>query len=222
MDVIAWQKTDVATAEHPTATITIKDRTLSTKRWAYNKEVTEDDAWNYRFLVYDKNFTGKIDWSDNGVAAIVDKDGKLAHIYINNQYRHFAYGKQISQKNGKVDGEVVDNGQEFGATGQPKYAEYAWSQLEDGQLLIIFPEGKDTQINSGVMMATALYGKISETWDLEGHYFGEKVTLTGINSGNGPENPSVDKTGDHAFVLLALVAVSMTGLVALISRKRAF
>ena len=195
MEVIAWTSTDVATAEQDYATFTIKDLTLTTQRWAYNKEVAKGDAWNYLFLVYDKGFTGTIEFTDDGVAAIVGTDGKLSRIYANNiannmDYTHFANGKIVSTKNGKVDGEVVDNGQEYGATGQPKYAGYALTQLKEGELLIIFPVCKDTQIHEGVVMARKMWGKVQADWSLTDHYFGEEVVITGIDL---PSKPNVDQ-----------------------------
>ena len=249
MEIIAWQATDVATEEQGEATFTIKDLTLTTKRWAYNKQVEKGDAWNYRFLVYDKSFTGTIEFTDDGVAAIIGTDGKLSRIYANNtannhDYSHFADGRLISCKNSKdpETREPIDNGQEYGASGQPKYAGYALTQLKEGELLVIFPVCKDTQLNDGVVMARKMWGKLEANWSLTGHYFGEDVVITGIDlpGADTPVDPNPDTpvdpdpdtpvdpdpiappTGDYAVVFFAVLVLSMTALLVLVSKKKTF
>ena len=195
--------------EPKTMTINGASITVEGDKWLYNEAVETATAANYQMIIFDKGFEGTFTTNGYGCAVVLNEYGELVKIYAG------AYAQFWTS-----DGQVSPSG-----ITANDYATKAWEQLEDGELLIIFPN--DGGSNTARNWALDLRG-------LKGtKYFDEVATLTGFTFKTRPVNPPVDDpidppvdpidpTGDTTFVIFALVALSMTGLVVLTSKKRAF
>ena len=132
-------------------------------KWMYNTQcgnATEPKAQNYKMIIFDKFYTGTFETNAYGVALVVDAEGKLVKAYDWGAYYDL---------NGKGTMPHTAN----------NYATYAFSQLKNGETLIIFP-------NDGVNAADSArtFAKnISDNWE---NYKGKQVVLTGYTFGQIP------------------------------------
>ena len=132
-------------------------------KWLYNTYVNEivagnpENAYMYTMLIFDKNYTGEpFNTNGYGCAIVLNQYGELVRIY---------------------DGA---NGGFWTAEGKAgtthfttaTFATVAWSELQEGELLIIFPN--DGGSNAGRNWALDLRGLKGTT------YWGEVATLTGF------------------------------------------
>ena len=129
-------------------------------KWMYNTQcgnTTEPKAQNYKMIIFDKLYAGTFETNAYGVALVVNANGELVKAYDWGAYYDL---------NGKGT-KVHDHN---------NYATYAFSHLENGETLIIFP-------NDGVNAADSArtFAKnISDNW---ANYVGKKVILTGYTFG---------------------------------------
>lgn len=138
-----------------TISINGAEYTAAEGKWLYNTAIEKAQAQNYQMLIFDKNFEGTFETNGYGCAIVLDKYGVLVKIYdAANGGFWTAEGKAASMH---FD---VNN-----------YASVAFSELQDGELLIIFPNGGD---NAHRQWALDLRGLKGTT------YFGEVATLTGF------------------------------------------
>ena len=113
-------------------TITVGDNkfTAVDGKWLYNTQVYNNEAnpkaQNYHVIVYDKNYKGTFTTNNYGVALVINSAGQLVKAY------DWEYYYDLNGKNTKAH--TADN-----------YATYAFSQLKDGETLLIFPnDGSNT------------------------------------------------------------------------------
>ena len=108
-----------------TITIGSKTYTATEGKWLYNTAVTTSNAANYAIVIFDKNFTGEFTTNGYGVAVVLDAEGKVARVYdgANGGY-WLPTGKQASAH--------------FNVN---TYATVAWSELQEGETLVILPNG---------------------------------------------------------------------------------
>ena len=196
-------------------TLTVGERafTAAGDKWLYNETFTKAETANYKMIILDKNFTGTFETNEYGAAVVLNEYGELVKIYDGANIGFWT-----------VEGKAATT-----TITKANFASLAFSELEDGELLIIFPNDgvndKDSARTFALGLRNAGTSNPSEC--------GKTCTLTGFTFKTRPVNPPVedpidppvdpiDPTGDTTFVIFALVALSMTGLVVLTSKKRAF
>ena len=106
-----------------TVSINGTETTIPEGKWLYNTEVTTGTAANYQLIIYDKKYTGTFTTNGWGCAIVLDQYGTLTKIYAG-AYSEFwtAEGKAATDH--------------FDAN---TYATVAWSELQEGETLVIFP-----------------------------------------------------------------------------------
>lgn len=154
--------TDFAFATEPTddKTITVADRVFvaAEGKWAYNDDtVTAANAAQYQMIIYDTTYDGTVALNSHGAALVVDRFGVLKEIYDGANVGHYT----VDGKSASVTF-TADN-----------YATIAFDELEEGELLIIFPN--DGGSNAARTWALSLRG-VNDTKA----YCGESVELTGF------------------------------------------
>ena len=110
-----------------TITIGSKTYTATEGKWLYNTEVTTGTAANYAIVIYDKNYTGTFTTNGYGVAVVLTAEGKVARVYDG---ANGGYTDKDSGLNNKNYGVTVNN-----------FATLAWEGLQDGETLVILPNG---------------------------------------------------------------------------------
>ena len=108
-------------------TITIGSKTYTAEfgKWAINETITTATAANKAIWIFTKDYTGDFTTNGYGVAVILDQYGRVVRVYdgANGGY-WLPEGKQDSAH--------------FNAN---TYATVAWSELEDGETLVLLPNG---------------------------------------------------------------------------------
>ena len=155
-------------------TISVNGKTFTAEegKWAYNTEVTTATAAGKAMWIFDKNYTGEIATNGYGVAIVLDQYGRLTKVYDGANGWFYSIDNVAT---GRVNASTVG----FNTS---TYATFAWSQLAEGETLIIFPN--DGGANASRAYALGLRG-IDGTGayalvDGEHPYFGKVVTLTGF------------------------------------------
>ena len=139
-----------------TITINGAEFTAAEDKWLYNTAVEKTDAQNYQMILFDKNFEGTFETNGYGCAIVLDQYGALVKVYD-------AANGGFWTAAGKAESMQFDLN---------NYATVAFSELQEGELLIIFPN--DGGANAGRNWALDLRG-------LKGtNYFGEIATLSGF------------------------------------------
>ena len=145
---------DVYVPDNKTITVNGKEFTANEGKWIYNEEVTAATAAGYSMIIFDKNYTGTFATNAYGAAIVLDQYGKLIKVY-----------------DGANLGFYQGNGKETANFTTANYATVAFSELGEGETLIIFA-------NDGVNGATS-----ARTFALglrtDGS-IGKTVTLTGF------------------------------------------
>ena len=93
--------------------------------WIYNVGVSATTAPHYDVVIYDKNFSGTFTTNSYGVAIVLDANGKLSKVYDGANAGYWIEGATEANKS---HGVTVSN-----------FATLAWSELGEGETLIIFP-----------------------------------------------------------------------------------
>ena len=199
--------------------------TAEAGKWLYNTYVNEkvagnpENAYMYSMIIFDKNYAGEpFNTNSYGAAIVLNQYGELVEVYAGAYAQHWTAAGQTSPS---------------GITAND-YATKAWEQLEEGEMLVIFPN--DGGSNAARNWALDLRG-------LKGtNYFGEIAEITGFTFENKPVEPEtpvepeqpdtpvepeqpndpIAPTGDYTFVVFAMMVLSMTAIVVLVSKKRAF
>ena len=154
-------------------TITVGDKTFTAVegKWAYNDEsVVAANVAGYKMVIYDKSYTGAVSLNGYGAAIVLDKYGTLVKIYdAANMGFWTAEGKSTA-----VLTYTASN-----------YATVAFSELADGEILIVFPNDGANAADSARVFALSLRNVGGEP------YCGKTATLTGFEF---EVKPSDDKT----------------------------
>lgn len=144
---------------HKTITINGAEFTAEEGMWLYNTAVTKAEASKLHMIIYDKNFEGTFETNGYGCAIVLDQYGALVKVYDGANG-----GCGFWTAEGKAEGPYTFN--------NDTYAMVAFSELQEGETLIIFPNN----VNGNAHRQWAL--------DLRGlkgtNYFGEVATLTGF------------------------------------------
>ena len=133
-----------------------KKYTAEEGKWLYNTAVETTTAQNYAMVIYDKNYEGTFTTNGWGVAIVVDKYGTLVKIYAWDGFWTV---------DGKAEGELTFD--------MNTYAVVAFAELQEGETLIIFPNG-GTAGNEARGWAKDLTEKMGTSVKLKGFTFEEK------------------------------------------------
>ena len=107
---------------------TSKKIELAENEWAKNEAVTTSTATNKSVWIFDKNYTGTVATNGYGVAVVLDAEGKIARVY-----------------DGANGGYWLPSGKQASAHFTTStFASVAWSELQDGETLVIFINGPKT------------------------------------------------------------------------------
>ncbi len=126
-------------------------------KWLYNTAVTPAQAAGLHMIIFDKNFTGTFETNEYGCALVFDANGVLVKLYDGANLGYWtADGKATAHFTTKT------------------YATVAFEELQDGEILIIFPNDGGSNIHR--QWALDLRGvKAGSTC-----YIGQAATLTGF------------------------------------------
>ena len=123
-------------------------------KWLYNTEVATGTAANYAMIIYDKNYTGSFTTNGYGAAIVLDQYGTLVKVY-----------------DGANLGFYQGNGKETAHFTTANYATVAFSDLKDGETLIIFPNDGGSNAARGFALGLRTDGSIGKTATLTGFTF---------------------------------------------------
>ena len=160
----------------------IGDKTFTTEsaKVIYNTEVTDKTAAKYSMIIYDKNYTGTFTTNTHGAVLVVDRYGKLVKIYDGANLQFWTDGA-------KATGTLTFNAN--------NYATVAFSELADGETMIIFPNDGGT--NEARKFALGLRN-LTET---STNYFGMDVSITGIVFADEPKETVKISIGENSVEL---------------------
>ena len=210
--------------------ITVGDRTFTADggKWLYNTEFTKADTAKYKMIVLDKSFTGTFETNEYGAAIVLNKYGELVKIYDGANIGFWT-----------VEGKAATT-----TITKANFASLAFSELEEGEMMIIFP---NDGVNAADSARSFALGLRNAGKDMPSEC-GKLCTLTGFTFENKPVEPEtpvepeqpdtpaepetpvepekpdepIAPTGDYTFVVFAMMVLSMTAIVVLVSKKRAF
>ena len=195
----------------PAKTFTVGEKSFTAEggKWLYNETVDAANSAKYKMIIFDKNFTGTFATNGWGAVVVVNKYGELIKLYDGANVGYYTTeGKAAS---------AHFNTSNFATT--------AFAELEDGELMIFFPNDGVNDATSARKFALDLRPNITPG------LFGLVTTLTGFEwevrqpAGGDVVEPNPGETpdaGDNTVVFFALMALSMTAVVVLVSKKRAF
>ncbi len=123
-------------------------------KWAYNVEITDKTAAKYSMIILDKNYNGNLSTNGYGAAIVLDRYGKLIKVY-----------------DGANLGFYQGNGKETAHFTTSNYAVVAWSELGEGETLIIFPNDGGANAGRGFALGLRTDGSIGQTATLTGFEF---------------------------------------------------
>ena len=156
--------TDVKFDEKPKddKTIVIDDTSFTAAEgtWIYNGTVDASTASRYSMIIFDKSYDGQVETNSHGAAIVLDKYGTLVKIYDGANGGFYT-----------VDGKSTDP-LTFTTS---NYATVAFSELKEGETLIIFPNDGTNGADSPRTFALSLRGVNGAK-----AYCGEVATLTGF------------------------------------------
>ena len=123
------QKMSVTGIEFASTTMTIqigsKVYTAELGKWAVNETITTSTAASKAIWVFTKDYTGDFSTNGYGVAVILDKAGKVVRVY-----------------DGANGGYWLPDGKQASAHFDVNtYATVAWSELQEGETLVLLPNG---------------------------------------------------------------------------------
>jgi hypothetical protein len=95
--------------------------------WAINETITTNTAASKKVWVFTKDYTGDFSTNGYGAAVVLTAEGKVSRIYD-------------GANAGYTDAESGVNNKEYGVTVN-NYATLAWESLQDGEYLIVLPNG---------------------------------------------------------------------------------
>ena len=147
---------DVYVPDNKTLTVNGKEFTALEGKWIYNGEVTAATAANYSMIILDKNYTGALETNAYGAAIVLDQYGTLIKVY-----------------DGANLGFYQGNGKETAHFTTANYATVAFSELGEGEILIIFANDGVNGADSARTFALGLRtdGSIGQTATLTGFEF---------------------------------------------------
>lgn len=123
------QKMNITGIEFASTTMTIqigsKTYTAELGKWAVNEEITTANAAGKAIWVFTKDYTGSFNTNGYGVAVILDQYGRVIRVY-----------------DGANGGYWLPSGKQASAHFNVNtYATVAWSELQEGETLLLLPNG---------------------------------------------------------------------------------
>ena len=126
------QKLNLTGVEFMSTTLTVsvgtnKTYTAEFGMWAINEEITTANAATKAVWVFTKDYTGSFNTNGYGVAVVLDQYGRIIRVY-----------------DGANGGYWLPDGKQASAHFNVNtYATVAWSELQEGETLVVFPNGAD-------------------------------------------------------------------------------
>lgn len=139
-----------------TISIGAKTYTATEGKWAINQEITTTTAANKAIWIFTKEYTGNFTTNGWGVAVVLDSYGKVTRVYVGAYSEYWANGAK--QEKAHFDANT--------------YATVAWSELQEGETLVVLPNGGSE-------------GNAARQIGLDCRYLlGQKMSITGITFAN--------------------------------------
>ena len=142
-----------------TKTITVNGKSFTAENgmWAYNTEITATTAASKAMWIFDKNYTGDFATNGYGAAIVIDANGTLVKVYDGANVGFYT-------KDGKAASAHFTSS---------NYAVTAWNELQEGEILIVFPNDGATNASRGFALGLRTDGSIGKTvtltdFDFEG------------------------------------------------------
>lgn len=162
-----------------------KSFTAPEDKYVYNKELANGQAAKMKMIVYTKTFTGNVNVNGYGAAIVIDQ-----------------YGTLVKVIDGANSGVYDSTGKTSEKPNVNTYAKDAFTALNDGETLIIFPNDGTNGADSARTFALSLRTDGS---------IGKKVTLTGIKFAEEPkEETTIDINGKTYTIDTAKIAINKT------------
>ena len=138
-------------------TIAINGKSFSATKgnWLYNTAVTTGSAANYDLIIYDKNYQGTFNTNGYGAALVFDKNGKLVKIYDAANIGYYTEAGKAASAHFTTS----------------NYATVAWSDLQDGETLAIFPNDGGSNTARGWALGLRFDGSIGKVATISGLTF---------------------------------------------------
>ena len=157
-------------------TISIGDKSFSASKgnWLYNTAVNANSAAANDLVIYDKNYEGTFTTNAYGAALVFNKYGQLIKVYDGANGWFYSID---NVETGRVSAASVG----FSTS---NYATVAWSNLQEGEVLVICPNDGANAADSSRTFALSLRN-IDGTGayklvDGEHPYFGKVATISGF------------------------------------------
>ena len=134
--------------------------TIEKSKWLYNTEVNANTTPKYSVIAFDKNYTGTFATNGFGAALVIDQYGRLVKIYDGANLGYWTAAGKADKAHFTVN----------------DYAAVAWSELQDGELLIICPNDGGANVSRGWALSLRGVGKypsIGEVISIPGFTFEE-------------------------------------------------
>ena len=163
-------------------TITIGDKTFTAPEgmWVHNTEITAAEAAGMKMVIFDKNFEGAVTLNGWGAAIVLDQYGTLVKIYD-------AANSGFWTVDGKSTAPLTFNGS--------NYATVAFEELQEGEILIVFPNDGTNAADSARTFALSLRNAGTD----KPCECGKTATLTGFTFEEKVSNDKVIVIGDKTF-----------------------
>ncbi len=182
----------------------INDKTFTAEegKWAVNSTAaTADTAKNYSMIIYTKAFTGEVKLNGYGAAIVLDKYGKLVKIYDG------ANGGFYTEAGKSTDPLTFTTS---------NYATVAFSELQEGETLIIFPNDGGANAARGFALGLRTDGSLGKTATLTGMTFEEEIVADYVHIGDktaeiDPSNVYINPTSGNAVDGLYVFTTDFVG-----------
>ena len=177
---------------------------VTENNWLYNTQIDRNHypyASHYQVVVYDKTYTGTFTTNEFGIAAVIDADNRIVKLYnaANGDRSVVYYG---IDENGDAFNEVIIAAGE--GNNNADYATLAWSELKDGEKLVIFPNHKSDNsarnwaktvcanwelvkgataiFTATFKLPTTIYFQNTQDWTNVGiqYWYADGTTMTGV------------------------------------------
>jgi hypothetical protein len=139
--------------------------------WAINQEITTGNAASKAVWVFDKSYTGNFNTNGYDVAVVLDEYGRVIRVY-----------------DGANGGYWLPSGKQASAHFTVNtYATVAWSELQEGETLVVFPSGVDSNKARQIGLDCR-------------YLFNQKMNITGFTFADPNKTITIgSKTYTHAF-----------------------
>lgn len=141
--------------------------TVSATKWLYNAEVTANTAPKYSVIAYDKKYTGTFATNGYGAALVLDQYGRLVKLYDGANLGYYTEAGKAASAHFTTS----------------NYAAVAWSELQDGELLLICPNDGGSNVSRGWALK---HRDLSASGNSQAGSMGQVASITGFTFEEAP------------------------------------